>query len=150
MADRTVLSPTLPTDAPSVPWPRIERFVALFTHDVRNGLNALELQLTLLNELSSDPEVKAEVKGMRASLADLTRQLQRVRNATGAPTPHLFAYPAVDFVEDLRDRFQRQDAGRAARVRWEIVPGTETIQVDPELSMAAVLELLEKRPPTRV
>ena len=141
MADRSAPSSD-PATAVSVPWPQVERFVGLFTHDVRNGLNALELQLTFLGEVSEDPDAKEEVKRMRSSVADLTRQLQAVRLATSAPNPRAFSYPAADFAEDLRERFDRQHADSTARVRWEIASGTGSVEVDPELSMAAVLELL--------
>ena len=116
--------------------------MGLFTHDVRNGLNALELQLTFLGEISEDPEAKAEVKRMRGSVAEITRQLQAVRVATGVPSPHPFAYPAADFVEDVRERFERQQADVSSRVQWEIESGGGSVAVDPELSMAALLELL--------
>ncbi len=141
MADRSVPSPD-PSNAVAVPWPQVERFVSLLTHDIRNGLNALELQLTFLGEISEDLEAKAEVKRMRGSVADITRQLQAVRLATGAPNPHLFAYPAADFIEDVRERFERQQADASSRVRWEVESGAGSVEVDPELSMAALLELL--------
>lgn len=125
-----------------MPWSRVERFVGLFTHDLRNGLNALELQLTLLGEISDDPVAKAEVKRMRGTVAEVTRQLQAVRLSTGAPTPHLFAYPAADFLEDLRERFDRQHPDALARVQWEVAVGAGSLVIDPELTMAALLELL--------
>ena len=50
---------------------------------------------------------------------------------------------AADFVEHLRERFDRQHADTSARVHWEIEPGPGTVEVDPELSIAAVLELLK-------
>ncbi len=140
-------SPALPVvpaaTAISVPWPQVERFVGLFAHDLRNGLNTVELQLTLLGEISDDPEVKAEVKRVRASVADVTRQLHAVRLATGVPTPRAFAYPVGDFVEDLRERFDRQHPEAAAQVDWEMAAGAGSLSVDPELSMTALLELLE-------
>ncbi len=116
--------------------------MGLFTHDIRNGLNALELQLTFLGEISDDPEAKAEVKRMRGSVAEITRQLQAVRTSTGAPSPHPFTYPSADFVEDVRERFERQQADVSPRVRWEVEPGVASVAVDPELSMTALLELL--------
>ncbi len=128
--------------AVTVPWPRVEQFVGRFAHDVRNGLNAVELQLTLIGEIAEDEEIKTEVKHIRSSLADLTRQIQAVRLATGAPTAHLFPYPAGDFFEDLRERFERQHAGAAARVQWTLAAGTGAVNVDPEQSMTALLELL--------
>ena len=141
MADSSALS-SAPTAAINVPWPQVERFVALFTHDIRNGLNALELQLTFLGEISEDPDAREEVKRMRGSVAAITRQLQAVRLASGSPTPHVFPYPAADFAEDLRERFDRQHADTSARVQWEIDPGLGTVEIDPELSLVALLELL--------
>ena len=140
MADQSA-SPD-PAAGVAVPWPQVERFVGLFTHDLRNGLNALELQLTYLGEISEDPEAKAEVKRMRGSVAEITRQLQAVRVSTGAPGPHPFAYPVADFVEDVRERFERQRADVSSRVQWEVEAGGVPVDVDPELSMAALLELL--------
>ncbi len=117
--------------------------MGLFTHDLRNGLNALELQLTLLGETSDDPIAKAEVKRMRGTVAEVTRQLQAVRLSTGAPTPHLFAYLASDFLEDLRERFDRQYPDASARLQWEIAVGAGSLVIDPELTMVALLELLD-------
>ena len=141
MAANPALSP-VPTGGLSVPWSSAERFVGLFTHDIRNGLNAVELQLTLLGEISDDPGVKEEVKRVRASVAGITRQLHAVRIVTAAPTPHLLPYPAADFVEDFRERFERQHPADPARIHWEIELGDRSLSIDPELSMAALLELL--------
>ncbi len=134
-------SPTSPVTL-SVPWRRIERFIELLTHDLRNGLNAIELQLTLLSEISDDPEVKTEVKRVRGSVADLTRQLQAVRLATAGPQTHVLDYPAADFVEDLRERLDRERPDATARVLWEIEAGKGSLAIDPALSMTALLELL--------
>lgn len=141
MAASPLPSP-VPTVDITVPWPQVERFVGLFTHDIRNGLNAVELQLTLLGEISDDPSVKEEVRRVRASVGDITRQLHAVRLATGPLTPHLFLYPAVDFVEDLRERFERRYPDATARTRWQVELGRCSLSIDPELSMTALLELL--------
>ena len=66
-----------------VPWDRVEQFIDRLAHDVRNGLNALELQLTFLGEISSDPETVAEVKRLRGTLSTVTRQLQGDQNRYG-------------------------------------------------------------------
>ena len=105
-------------------------------------MNALELQLTYLGEISEDPEAKTEVKRMRGSVAAITRQLQAVRASTGAPGPHPFAYPVADFIEDARERCVRQQADISSRIRWEVEPGAAPVEIDPELSLAALLELL--------
>ncbi len=142
MADRSASSPIPGVAAVEVPWPRVESFVGKLTHDVRNGFNAIELQVTLIGELSDDPEIKEEVKRIRQSLAGLTRQLQAVRAATGEPTTHLFPYPAADLLEDLRERLERQHADAAARVQWAMEAGAATVNIDPEQTLNAALELL--------
>lgn len=125
-----------------VPWPRVERFVGQFTHDVRNGLNALELQLTLLGEVSGNAEAINEVKAVRATLAEVTRQLQALKAASGPVYPHVLAYPATDFFEDLRDRFTQLQAEAAGRVSWKIMAGDAVLCIDPELLLSGLLELL--------
>ncbi len=143
MADRSTSSPASDVAAVEVPWTRVEGFVGKLTHDVRNGFNAVELQVTLIGELTDDPEIKEEVKRIRQSLAGLTRQLQAVRVATGEPTTHLFPYPAADLLEDLRERFGRQHGEAAARLQWVTDPGAATVNVDPEQTLNAALELLD-------
>ena len=128
--------------ATEVPWERIEQFIGQLAHDVRNGLNALELQLTFLGEISTDPEAAAEVKLIRKTLSDVTRQLQAVRNSTAAPSLNKLDYPAKDFFEDLQERFERQEAAGKARVQWQIDLGTASLAIDPETTMSAFLELL--------
>jgi signal transduction histidine kinase len=125
-----------------VPWERIEQFVGQLAHDVRNGLNALELQLTFLGEISTDPEAAAEVKLIRKTLSDVTRQLQVVRNSVAAPSLNKLDYPAKDFFEDLQERFERQEATGKARVRWQIDVAAVSLSIDPETTMSAFLELL--------
>ena len=125
-----------------VPWERIEQFVGQLTHDVRNGLNALELQLTFLGEISTDPEASEEVKLIRKTLVDVTRHLQLVRTTTALPFLNKLDYPAGDFFEDLRERFDRQETAAKARVRWRVEVGAASLSVDPETTMSALLELL--------
>jgi signal transduction histidine kinase len=142
MAATVPQSPAEPAAVAPVPWARIDRFVGQLTHDVRNGLNAIELRLTLLGELSADPEVMAEVKALRATLGNVTRQLQSVKTLTGPVTPHILRYPAGDFCEDLRERFARTHPHAAARIDWRIAVAGACMSIDPELTLGALLEIL--------
>ena len=137
-----IASPDASPRATEVPWERVEQFVGQLTHDVRNGLNALELQLTFLGEISTDPEAAEEVKLIRKTLVDVTRQLGAIRSATAVPPLNKLDYPAADFFEDLQERFERQEPAAKARVRWQIDGGTSLLSLDPETTMAALLELL--------
>ena len=128
---------------PNVPWERVDRFVGQLTHDIRNGLNAIELQLTFLGEISTDPEAVEEVKRVRATLGNVTRQLQTLRVATGAIRLYLLEYPASEFFDDLRERLVKSHPGSEDRVAWETNFGPDSmLAVDPELTLSALLELL--------
>lgn len=131
-----------PREEPTVPWARIEKFIGQFTHDIRNGLNALELQLTFLGEISTDPEAAAEVKQLRSTLGEITRQLQAVKIKTGSVSVHAMEYPASDFFEDLRERFDRLHASASARISWDAPVAGAVLLIDPELTIHALLELL--------
>ena len=133
--------PPLAAEAPTVPWERVERFMGQFTHDIRNGLNAIELQLTFLSEISTDPEALTEIKQLRGTLGEVSRQLQAVKLKTSLSTVHSMEYPAGDFFEDLRERFERQHTAAVDRVQWRIATAGSLL-VDPELSLAALLEIL--------
>ena len=129
--------------ASDVPWERVESFVGQFSHDLRNGLNACELQLTFLAEISTDPDAVEEIKGLRASLNSITKQLQTVRTAVGSSKAHTLNYPAVDLFEDLRERFQRLHPEAAKRIEWKIkIEASKLVSIDPEITLSAALELL--------
>ena len=146
------MAPPLPTNSvgqraddtiPGVPWDRVERFVGQLTHDIRNGLNALELQLTFLGEISTDAEAVDEVKRVRATLGNVTRQLQTLRIATGAVHPYAMEYPAAEFFDDLRERLVKLHPGASERFVWETrLDAGFMLSVDPELTLNALLELL--------
>lgn len=141
MADRPSSTAPLHAD-PAVPWERVEKFVGQIAHDVRNGLNALELQITYLGEICADPEAAGECRQLRASLSAVAKQLQALRLSTCAPAPLVMAYPAQDFFEDLRERFERLEDAPGARATWEFAVGKALIAVDPELTMTALMEVL--------
>lgn len=149
-ADRTAPTPTSAaspasrggdgSDFPNVPWDRVDRFLTQFTHDIRNGLNALELQLTLLGEISEEPDVREEVRGLRANLAAIGRDLQAVRVASAPVVPHRLPYPVGDLLEDLRPRLRRLHAEPADALTWQVSPeaAKATVAVDPELLFDAL------------
>lgn len=130
-------------DATQVPWKSVEKFVGQVSHDLRNGLNACELQLAFLAEISADPEAAEEIKQLRQTLAGLTKQLQAIRLATAGAKANLLPYPVADLFEDLRERFERLQPDHAAKIRWSVAvdPACEVL-IDPELIITACLELL--------
>ena len=129
------------TDSLSVSWTDIVRFVRQLSHDLRNHLNAAELQAVYISELTGDAELKTEIKRLRATIAGLGAVLQKLSADLGQIKPSLMPYRAVDFVEDLRQKFARDFPQQSAAVNWDIQPGDAALNVDPQLLQQALLEL---------
>ena len=129
------------TDSLSVSWTDIVRFVRQLSHDLRNHLNAAELQAVYISELTGDAELKTEIKRLRATIAGLGAVLQKLSADLGQVKPSFMPYRAVDFVEDLRQKFAHDFPQESAAVNWDVQPGDATLNVDPQLLQQALLEL---------
>ena len=129
------------TDSLSVSWTDNVRFVRQLSHDLRNHLNAAELQAVYISELTGDAELKTEIKRLRATIAGLGAILQKLSADLGQIKPSLMPYRAVDFVEDLRQKFAHDFPQESAAVNWDVQPGDAALNVDPQLLQQALLEL---------
>ncbi|PYJ30231.1 MAG: hypothetical protein DME90_03720 [Verrucomicrobia bacterium] len=89
-------------DSLSVPWDDAIRFVRQLSHDLRNDLNAIELQSAYIAELEKNEELQGEVKRLREMVSRLASTLQRLSKDIGEVRPTLISYRATDLMEDLR------------------------------------------------
>jgi light-regulated signal transduction histidine kinase (bacteriophytochrome) len=136
------MSPEEPrTDSPNVPWPDIVKFIRQLGHDIRNNLNAVELQSAYLAELAEQMELKGEVKRLREMVSEIGKGLQQLSAAIGRTGQTLIFYPAADFVEDLRQKLTKNSPNEASKVSWEVQLKTEKLQIDPLMTLEALLEL---------
>jgi len=129
------------TDSLSVSWTDNVRFVRQLSHDLRNHLNAAELQAVYISELTGDAELKTEIKRLRATIAGLGAILQKLLADLGQIKPSLMPYRAVDLVEDLRQKFAHDFPQESAAINWDVQPGDAALNVDPQLLQQAFLEL---------
>src|SRR5436853_1893681 len=91
-------------DSPGVPWPDMVKFVRQLSHDIRNNLNAVELQSAFLAELASDAEIKDESQRLRQMISEVGSSLQRLTTGLAQTSPTMISYRARDFVEDLQSK----------------------------------------------
>jgi signal transduction histidine kinase len=131
------------TDSSSASWTDIVRFVRQLSHDLRNHLNAAELQAAYIGELAGDGELKEEIKRLRATIGRLGAILQKLSADLGQIKPSFMPYRAADFVEDLRQKFTHDFPNESAVVDWHVQPGDATLNVDPQLLQQALLELFD-------
>ena len=129
------------SESPSVPWPDMVKFVRQLGHDIRNNLNAVELQSAYLGELAEEGELKGEVQRLREMISSIGTSLQRLSAALSQVNPTLMSYSAADFVEDMKQKLATDFATDAAKVTWDVQLKDEQLQIDPQLAQQALLEL---------
>lgn len=124
-----------------VPWNVVVRFVRQLSHDLRNHLNAVELQSTFLTELAEDPELKGEVQRLREMTYEIGVALQKLTGAMSEINPKMMEYRAADFIEDLREKIVADYPKESIAIDWHVNLGDEILQIDPQLMQQAMLEL---------
>ena len=128
-------------DFQSVPWSDAIRFIAQLSHDLRNDLNAIELQSAYIEELGKSEEVKNEIKRLREIVSRLASTLQRLSRAVGEVKPNLIPYPASDFMQDLRGKVDHDFPKESKEISWEIQLGDAMLNVDPQFFEEAFTEI---------
>jgi K+-sensing histidine kinase KdpD len=128
-------------ESPSVPWPDMVKFVRQLSHDIRNNLNAVELQSAFLAELAEDAEMKNEVQRLREMISQIGISLQRLTAGLSEANPNLIPYPATEFVEDLKEKLAKEFPENTAKVSWDVQLKDASLQVDPQLVQQAFLEI---------
>src|SRR6266496_4722378 len=138
MADAT---PEDRSESLSVPWPDSVRFIRQLSHDLRNHLNAIELQSAYIGELEGNAELKEEVNRLREMISGLTSTLQKLSGGVSDAKPNLISYRASDFVEDLRKKIADEFPGDSAEITWDVEAVDAVLDIDPLLLQQAFIEL---------
>jgi K+-sensing histidine kinase KdpD len=128
-------------DTQNVAWSDVVHFIRQLSHDLRNHLNAIELQSTYISELERDDELRGEIKRLRGMIAGLTSTLQSLSRGVGEVKPNLIAYRAADFVQDLRKKMDHDFSQENSSITWKAQLGDEMLNVDPQLFQEAFTEL---------
>jgi K+-sensing histidine kinase KdpD len=128
-------------DVSNVAWSDVVHFIRQLSHDLRNHLNAIELQSAYISELERDDELKGEIKRLRVMISGMTSTLQSLSKALSVVKPNLISYPAADFVEDLREKINRDFSAETAEINWKIQLGDAMLNVDPQLLQETFIEL---------
>jgi signal transduction histidine kinase len=128
-------------DSLSIPWRNAIRFIGQLSHDLRNDLNAIELQSAYIGELETNEELLGEIKRLREMVSRLASTLQRLSRDVGEVKPTLISYRATDLMEDLRRKIDHDFPKKNTEITWEIQPGNAMLNVDPQLLQEVFTEL---------
>lgn len=121
--------------------PAVVKFVRQLAHDLRNHLNAAELQSAYLAEIADEPELKEEIKRLRAMVSEVGASLQSLTVALSQPRLTEMPYSAADFVEDLQRRVAADHPDESKSVEWDVQVGDASLQIDPQVLLPALTEL---------
>ncbi|MGI9114193.1 MAG: hypothetical protein DLM52_11875 [Chthoniobacterales bacterium] len=138
----TELAPAA-TESETIQWENFVKFVRQLSHDLRNQLNAAELQAALIGELTRDPELKPELLRLRELVSKLGTTLQTLTVAVAPPRPTLLSYATRDLVADLQQTITRDFPEASKRVQWGLSGDDAMLNIDPGLVSWAVRELFD-------
>jgi nitrogen-specific signal transduction histidine kinase len=124
----------------AVPFPRVTGLVRQLTHDVRNGLNNIDLQSAYLQELVTDPQAVTEMKRLRQMVGDAARMLKDFSARFWLSTPNFVKYTARMFIEDFRQRLAKLPPEDIPAVEWTVSLREEAISVDLEMISRCLME----------
>src|SRR6266404_2292980 len=94
-------------EPPSVRWHDMVKFVRQLSHDIRNNLNAVELQSAYLAELAEETEMKNEIQRLREMVSEVGANLQRLTAGLSQVSRTPISYPATLFnMNALSRRFR--------------------------------------------
>jgi len=131
------------TDTVTVPFPRVTGLVRQLTHDVRNGLNNVDLQAAFLQEIVTDPQAVPEIKRLRSMVSEAAKMLQAFSASFWLPEPNFVTYSAAIFIEDFQARFAKLLPEQAAEIHWSVKLGMEPISVDIEMLFRGLAEFFK-------
>jgi len=116
--------------------------VRQLSHDLRNQLNAAELQSAYMKEVAEDSELKEEVQRLRGMLSEMGTSLHRLTTLLATPNLTEMQYDAKAFLEDLEQKVRTQFPEQSSEIAWDAKVGTDSINIDPQLLQQAMLELI--------
>lgn len=121
--------------------PELVKFVRQLAHDLRNHLNAAELQSAYLLEIAENNELRDEIKRLRGMIAQVGANLQALTAALSQPRLTEMPYAAKDLMEDLQQKVASDHPAENEQVKWEVEVGDATLNIDPQLLLPALSEL---------
>src|SRR5436305_13612616 len=86
-------------DVSNVAWSDVVHFIRQLSHDLRNYLNSIELQLAYISELERDDEIKGEIKHLREMIYELIRTLQSLFNAVSVVKSNMISYAVMNYID---------------------------------------------------
>ncbi len=125
---------------PELPWSRVAAFVRQHTHDVRNHLNSLELEASLIADIVTDPEALESLSRIRTQIRTLAADLRALSGKFQDPKVSTAPIAASDLFEIWKEQWSGME--ERPQMEWKSDLGDEMINVDASSVAAIFAELL--------
>jgi K+-sensing histidine kinase KdpD len=135
------MAQSAPPSELQVSMPVVVKFIRQLAHDLRNHLNAAELQSAYLAEIAENEEVRDEIRRLRSMVAQVGLNLQQVTVALSQSPLTEMPYGAMELIEDLQQKLATAYPAESAQVQWNVAGADGTVDIDPQLLLPAMVEL---------
>lgn len=125
-----------------IPLERVGKFIRQLTHDVRNGLSAIDLETAFIAEISTDEEVLAELQKLREMIAETAKMLRRVSQHFHPVSLHPIPWTASTVLEEIRKGVQAEFAEEAPALEVENRFGSESVEIDLQQTQSIVVAVI--------
>lgn len=125
---------------PDIPVERVAAFVRQHTHDVRNALNSLDLETSLLRELVTDGEAHECVERVRRQVRTVAEQMRSLSAFFQEPQAMAAPIGARELILIWREL--SADLPGAPNIQWVDELGDERVNVDVAMIATVFRELL--------
>ncbi|MGV3663180.1 MAG: hypothetical protein ACO1TE_23615 [Prosthecobacter sp.] len=119
---------------------RVAAFVRQYTHDVRNTINCMDLEMELMQDVITEPEAVTSMNRIREQLRSMEMQMRSLSAAFHEPRPTPDVIQARVLLQIWREKHAEQP--EAAQIQWSDKLGDEQVEVDVEMVASAFSELL--------
>lgn len=128
-------------DEPLVTWNRVAAFVRKHLHDVRNDLNSVDLEASLLSDMVPDGEAKTSVEHIQRQLRASALNLRQLSTCFQKYDPYPASIAASSLLQIWQEKHEAMKG--APNVEWQDQSGEVKVKVDIQMMASVFLELLK-------
>jgi signal transduction histidine kinase len=129
-----------PPNEVQIPLERVGRFIRQLTHDVRNGLSAVDLETAFITEITADEEVLTELRKLREMISDTAKMLRRISLYFHPVTVHPIPWSASVVLQEIWKTAETELPEEPLEYGNHF--STETVELDLQQTTVAILAVL--------
>lgn len=129
-----------PPNEVTIPLERVGKFIRQLTHDVRNGLSAIDLETAFIAEIATDEDVLTELHKLREMISDTAKMLRRVSQYFHPVAVHPISWSAATVMQELWKTAQAEFPEEPLELQNRFAG--EMVEIDLQQTITAVLAVL--------